>query len=101
MGRLSFRDLEIRGYLRPDMWCDLGKTSPMLWANPPDAIVIDPLLMSYYDKNNTGNTKPPDQFPYGTPLPTASGGLPPPPAIKRVTLRAAYDPTRSQGRGRR
>jgi len=91
LGRLSFRDLQVRGYLRPDMWCDKATsgTSPMLWSQPPDAFVIDPLLLSYYEKNNTGSTKPPDTFPY---LVSKSNG-----AIGRVSIRATYNPTALPG----
>lgn len=88
LGRLSFRDLQVRGYLRPDMWCDASGTTPMLWNKPPEAFVIDPLLLSYYKKNTTGtssSTKPPTDFPYGTQLPKA-------PSIGRVSIRATYNP---------
>ena len=95
LGRVSFRDLEVRGYLRPDMWCDkaVNGTSPMLWSNggvptPPDAFVIDPLLCGYA----LAHGQPfPDTFPYGTPC----GGNPP--VIPRVTLRAAYNSSSQPG----
>ncbi len=69
LGRLAFRDIIIRGYLRPDMWCDQNGGTTMLWKDssgnptPADAFVIDPLLCGYAKSSNLSF---PSTIPYDT-----------------------------------